>query len=409
MRKLTLVVLVVAAVAGGFVGCGGSTPARKPGSAGAGGGSAGAAGATTGAAGDNGAAGVGAAGAAGDNGTAGAGGVTGVAGDGTAGAGGAAGAAAGATGAAGAPPPVQTYCEMHPELVRALPYTIAQDFKVVHVLSNNNSAGNWKVLGTPDCSDTPTYPPFPTDAGVDGSAEAGTEAGVDGGADDGTTAEAGTDAGADGGTTDAAADGSDDTLTLQLTDPDAGDGGVADAAADAPADAPVDAPVDAPATDAPASDGASTDVAVNDGGADGGAPLPACYEFSYDPDGCTGACWAGVVFELTDVQGPSVDTKGVCIQTGAMSIEFWARSSKNGARVKFGSIGEGMGVTEFYLNITTTWTRYTIAIPADNSYNTSSGDMQGVWNAFSVVVEQPDYTGGGYVEVKDIHWLATPP
>jgi len=220
-------------------------------------------------------------------------------------------------------------------------------------------------------------------------------AGVDGGA----TAEAGTDAGADGGTSDTAADSGDETLTLQLNDPDAGDdGGFSDAAADAP--------VDAPTSDAPASDGASTDVAVNDGGADAGPPLPACYEFAYDPDGCTGACWAGVVFEVTDVQGPSADTKGVCIQTGAMNVEFWARSSKAGARVKFGSIGEGMAVTEFYLNITTTWTRYTVAIPAMD-YDTTAGDMQGVWNAFSVVVEQADYAGGGYIEVKDIHWIAT--
>ena len=98
-----------------------------------------------------------------------------------------------------------------------------------------------------------------------------------------------------------------------------------------------------------------------------------------------------------------------------MAVEFWARSSKNGVHVKFGSIGEGSNIgadsTEFYLAVTTTWTRYTVAIPAkfqDGSYNTSANDGQGVWNAFSVVVEPTDYAGGAYIEVKDIHWVATP-
>ena len=268
-------------------------------------------------------------------------------------------------------------------------------------------AGYWKVVGTPDCTDNPTYPAFPAadgGAGADGSAdEAGTDGGA--GADGGATSEAGTEAGADGGaagsdggatdgSSDASSDGADDTLTLALVDPDGG----ADAA-----DAAADVPVDAPAGDAPATDA----VASNDGSADAGA-ASSCYEFSYDPDGCQGACWAGVVFEVTDVQGPSADTKGVCIQNGAMAIEFWARSSKDGARVKFGSIGEGMGITEFYLNITKTWARYTVAIPAmdQDTYNTTAGDMQGVWNAFSVVVEPQDYAGGAYIEVKDIHWIA---
>ena len=271
-----------------------------------------------------------------------------------------------------------------------LPYTVAQDFKVIHVLSNNDSAGYWKVVGTPDCSDSPTYPPFPsgsTDGGVDGSdaaAEVGTDAGADGGAADGD-----------------AADVADETLTLQLDDPDAGDGGVADAAVDAPADAPLDVPASDGSTDG------ATDVAANDGGADAGPALPACYEFSYDPDGCVGTCWAGVVFEVTDVQGPSGDTKGVCIQTGAMAVEFWARASKNNARVEVRSIVEG---NEAYLNITTTWTRYTVAISPSlqQTYNNTAGDMQGVWNAFSAVVEPADHAGGTYIELKDMHWIATP-
>jgi hypothetical protein len=386
MRKLALAVLMVSAVGGGIVGCGGSSSRKPSGKAGAGGGTAGGAAGATGGSGGmaGGAAGdaAGAGGAAGD--AAGAGGTAG----GAAGAGGMAGGAAGAGGMAGGAagaPPVQTYCQMHPELVRALPYTIAKDFKVLHVLSNNASAGYFHVIGTPDCSDNPTYPPFATDGGSDAGDEAGSDAGVDSG-------------GADGGAADAPVDSGDETLTLQLDDPDAGDAGVADAAVDAPVDAPADAPV--------STDGGTDAVAS----ADAGPPLPACYELSYDPDGCQGACWAGVVFEVNDAQGPSADTQGVCIQTGAMSVEFWARASKNGARVKFGSLGEGMNTTEFYLNITTTWARYTVAIPASlaTTYNETSGDMHGVWNAFSVVFEQQDYVGGGYVEVKDIHWLATP-
>lgn len=98
-----------------------------------------------------------------------------------------------------------------------------------------------------------------------------------------------------------------------------------------------------------------------------------------------------------------------------MAVEFWARASKNNVPVKFGSIGEGSNIgadsTEFFLNITTTWTRYTVAIPAkfqDGSYDNTAGDGQGVWNAFSAVVEPTAYAGGAYIEVKDIHWVATP-
>jgi hypothetical protein len=389
---------MVSAVASGVVGCGGSS-ARKPnnGTAGHGGAAGGSAGGTAGASGDNGTAGAtaGAGGMAGSGGMAGAGGGTAGAG-GMSGAGGMAGTAGGTAGAGGTAP-VLSYCEMHTDQNRALPYNIANDFKVIHVLSNNNSAGYWKVIGTPDCSDNPTYPPFTTttsDGGPDAGADAGSGGDVDAGATDAAT--------------DAAVDGGDDAQTLALVDPDAGDdGGVADAAPDAPEDAPADVP----ATDASATDGGSDVVATSDAGDDAGSSLPACYEFSYDPDGCTGTCWAGVVFEVTDVQGPDPTTKGVCIAPGAINVEFWARSSKNNARVKFGSIGEGTNSTEFYENITTTWARYTVAIPgtySQGNYNTTSGNMQGVWNAFSVVVEQTDYAGGAYIEVKDIHWISTP-
>jgi len=388
MRKLALVAFVLSAATAGFVGCGSSSPRKvNAGTAGAGGsGGSGTAGSDTGTAGAT-------TGTAGVVGTAGAG-TAGV--DAAAGATGTAGMAdqdagtAGATGTAGAPAP---YCDTHAQ--RALPYNIATDFKVVHILSNNTSAGYWQNLAQADCSDNPTYPPFPSaDAGIDAAADAPADAPAEGG----TT---------DGGATDAAGEGGDAITSFGLAvDIDAGDGGVSDASGEAASEAGTDA--------ATTSDGGTdTVVASNDGGSDAGVdagpPGPACYEFSYDPDACTGgACWAGVVFEVSDVQGPSADTKGVCIAHGAMGIEFWARSSKNGANVKFGSIGEGMGVTEFYQLLTTTWTRHVITIPAmdQDSYDETAGDMQGVWNAFSVVVDPTDYVGGAYIEVKDISWIA---
>jgi hypothetical protein len=93
-----------------------------------------------------------------------------------------------------------------------------------------------------------------------------------------------------------------------------------------------------------------------------------------------------------------------------MSVEFWARASKANARVKFGAIGEGMGTREQFLTISTTWTKYSVPIPAadQNTYNLLSDNMNGVWNAFSVVVEPQDHVGGTYILVKDIRWLATP-
>ncbi|HVZ74025.1 MAG TPA: hypothetical protein VHJ20_16715 [Polyangia bacterium] len=399
-------VLVVGAVSGALlVGCGGGS-SRNPNT----GGTTGSTGGTGGNVATGGTGGTVATGGSGGDttntgGTGGTGGVTPTGGTGgtvaTGGAGGAGGTVAtgGAGGTGGDTTVTPAYCDTHTN--RQLPYNIATDFKVIHILSNNNSAGYWKVIGTPDCSDNPTYPPFTTDAGADGGADASADAGVDASADASTTTDAG-----------------DDTATLAL-DPDAGDGGVADAAADAPVDAAVDAPADAP-VDSPVTDAAvdaTTDVvASNDGsidaGVDAGPALPACYEFSYDPDGCVGNCWAGVVFQVNDVQGPDPATRGVCIANGAMSVEFYARSSKDGVNVKFGFIGEnntnGLGNTETTMPITTTWTKYTLAIPAQDqsTYNLTSGDMSGVWNAFSVVVDTAGYAGGAYIEVKDIRWLA---
>ncbi len=391
MRKLALVAFVVSAATAGFVGCGGSSPRKaNTGTAGAGGsGGSGTAGSEPGTAGTI-------AGSAGEVGTAGAG-TAGV--DAAAGATGTAGMAdqdagtAGAPGTAGAAPPPAPYCDTHAQ--RALPYNIATDFKVVHILTNNTSAGYWKNLAQADCSDNPTYAPFASaDGGVDAAADAPADAPAEGGA-------------TDGGATDASGDGGDAITSFGLSvDIDGGDGGVSDGSGEAASEAGTDA--------ATTSDGGTDVVASNDGGSDGGVdagpPGPACYEFSYDPDACTGAaCWAGVVFEVNDVQGPSTDTKGVCIAHGAMGVQFWARASKNNANVKFGSIGEGINVTEYYQPITTTWTRYFIAIgpTAQDGYDETAGDMQGVWNAFSVVVDPADYVGGAYIEVKDISWIAT--
>ncbi|HEX4405813.1 MAG TPA: hypothetical protein VH560_13335 [Polyangia bacterium] len=384
MRKWALVAFVLSAATAGIVGCGGSSPRKvDAGAAGAGGSSGsgtagadtGSAGATTGTAGAIGAAGAGTAGADAAAGTTGAAGAT----DQDAG-------TAGALGTAGAPAP---YCDTHAQ--RALPYNIATDFKVVHILSNNTSAGFWTNVAQADCSDSPTYPSFPSpDAGVDATADAPADAPAEGG----TT---------DGGVTDAAGEGGDAITSFGLAvDVDAGVDSVSDAASEAASEAGTDAVTTT-------ADGGTDGVASGDGSVDAGAPGPACYEFSYDPDNCTGvACWAGVVFEVSDVQGPSTDTKGVCIAHGAMGIQFWARASKNGANVKFGSIGEGIGTTEYNRLLTTTWTRYFIAIgpTAQDSYDETAGDMQGVWNAFSVVVDPGDYVGGAYIEVKDISWIA---
>jgi hypothetical protein len=407
MRKLAFVVVALGGLTGGFVGCGG-TSSRKPvvtGKAGSGGtaGTTGVAG-TTGAAGDTSVAGT--TGAAGDTSVAG-----------TGGAGGAAGGAAGDTSAAGTgggagtappPPPPPTYCESHPTATRPLPYNPATDFKVIHILSNNNSAGSWINIANPTCDATtfPAFPPPPSDAGA---SDGGTDAGPDGAAGAGDAP--GTDGGADADDAAAGSDGdtNDAPQQLQLA---GDDGGVDDAPDGGGTDAPAsgdgggDAAQDGDASASDSGDASTGDVVASDGGGDAGPPLPACYEFSYDPDLCTaGACWAGVVFQIQDVQGPTTD--GVCITPGAMSVEFWARSSRANARIKFGSIGEAQG-REVYINITTTWARYTVPIPAafQNTYNSTSINMNGVWNSFSVVVEPQDHVGGSYILVKDIRWIA---
>jgi hypothetical protein len=396
MRNLALVAVAVAVATGGFIGCGGST-SRKPGETGVAG-SGGAAG-TTGAAGTNDQAGT--TGQAGEiAGTTGAAGDTSVAGttgnpDAAAGASGAAGAAgagqAGVTGAASTPAP---YCDA--TNTKPLPYNVEADFKPTDVL---NAHTTWNTIASPNCDQT-VFPPLtpPTDGGADGSSDGSTDSATEAGASD---------AGVDGG------DGS--TATLELTDPDAGDagdasaadGGASDGHADAVPDAATDAPADVP-VDAPVGDAVATADA---------APLPACYEFTYDPDACVAAnggvaanaiatCYSGTIF-VTNMLNAADVGPGICIASGATKVTFMARASRDGARIKFGSTREGLNTTEVFLTLTTSWATYSVPQPDD--YLNSAADIGnpgGVWNGFSVVTEPEDHAGGTYIFVKDIQWVA---
>jgi len=174
------------------------------------------------------------------------------------------------------------------------------------------------------------------------------------------------------------------------------------------------------ATDAEADDGGVNDAGPGTGttgdaqadvttGTEGGAdtsdaasPPPACYEFLYNPNCDTAACWGGVIF--TQSAGGMADP-GVCIEPGATRITFKAKASRPDARIKFGSIREGMGVTEFYVFITTEWATYEVTIPPDEPYNNYSAGGTGVWNGFSVIVEPADHPGGTYIFVKDAVWM----
>ena len=98
-------------------------------------------------------------------------------------------------------------------------------------------------------------------------------------------------------------------------------------------------------------------------------------------------------------------TAGICIELGATGVEFWARANRDQARIKFGSIREGVGQTEILTNVTTQWAKYTVAIPANEPYNERASTSGGVWNGFSVVVEPGDHAGGTTIEVKDIVWV----
>jgi len=133
--------------------------------------------------------------------------------------------------------------------------------------------------------------------------------------------------------------------------------------------------------------------ALDDGGADGGGLA----------DTTVAACWAGVIFTPGGFGQP-----GICIAPGATAIHFKARASRAGARVKFGAIRAGLGETEFFLALTTTWADYTISIPPGEDYDNepSAPSPFGVWNGFSVVAEPEDHLGGTDILVSDIVWTA---
>jgi hypothetical protein len=168
--------------------------------------------------------------------------------------------------------------------------------------------------------------------------------------------------------------------------------------------------------------GADAGVASSaDGGVDAGAApgadstvVSSCTAFVYNPDACVAAnvdpttagaaCWAGAIFEATP-NGPNAP--GICIAPGAHAIHFKARASREGARVKFGSIRAGLDATEFFLSLTTAWADYTVSIPDGEDYDDESGSPYGgVWDGFSVVAEPQDHVGGTYIFVSDVVWVA---
>ena len=175
---------------------------------------------------------------------------------------------------------------------------------------------------------------------------------------------------------------------------------------------------DAAPADAGAGDGGASDSGWSATPATGDAGAPtSCTVFRYDPDACVAsvppnpdggppdigdACWAGAIFTAGGFGAP-----GICIAPGAAAIHFKARASREGARVKFGSIRPGLGSTEFYILLTTAWADYTVSIPAGEDYDDEAapGNL-GVWNGFSVVAEYQDHPGGTYIFVSDVVWAA---
>jgi hypothetical protein len=227
---------------------------------------------------------------------------------------------------------------------------------------------NFTGVPNPDCNQV-----IP-DGGIYPFAEAGAEAGPD--ADEAGTTEAGSPEAGDEGETGAAADADAGTADTAEAAPDVSvtpDGGTEASSEGSTADATSDAP-----------------------------PVPACYEFLYNP-ACAvnpNGCWGGVIF----TQSPQRQAaQGICIQAGATKITFWAKASRPDARIKFGAMNEGIGTTEFWMNITTEWAQYTITSPSSADYN-QAATGGGVWNGFSVIVESQDHVGGTYIWVKDVVW-----
>jgi hypothetical protein len=290
---------------------------------------------------------------------------------------------------------------------RPLPYNIAQDFTYPNNITPMNSVTGvnvtrWVRLANPDCdmtfSDSGPAPVPPEFTAAQAAAAALAAATDEGGLSDAAEAAA---------TDDGAAEASD---------------GAAEGSADALADVVAgDVSLDA----SPVSDAARGDAPV-----DGASP--ACWGFYYYPDDCTnlvndgGAgtavawqCWGGAIFEAYPpgggadaggIEGGGTDPAnlpGICIETGATNIEFWARASREPATVKFGSTRAGVGTTEEYLRISTTWQKYSISVPFDYRFNSSL--VYGVFNGFSVVVEPSEHVGGSYIFVRDVTWVNVPP
>jgi hypothetical protein len=298
-------------------------------------------------------------GGSGQAGTAGTTGGGGSGGSAVGGNGGTAGTTAGSAGMGGTTPmmeagPPVSLCDGKTK--KTLPYAISCDYRAVTVIG---AAPTFTIATNPDCNMV-----FP-------NPEGGTE----------------------GGTTDGAIAEASDEATPEAAAPEAS----------APeAAAPEASASEAGATDATTSEGGNADAAATC------APPPACFQFSYDPAQCeAGPCWAGVIYQPGSMVPPPMtmvqkDT-GICIATGATKIDFMARASRPGARIKFGSIREGMGTTEFFLNVTTQWAAYSVTIPAGEPYN-EGAVSGGVWNGFSVVVEPQDHVGGTIIQVKDMTW-----
>jgi hypothetical protein len=75
-------------------------------------------------------------------------------------------------------------------------------------------------------------------------------------------------------------------------------------------------------------------------------------------------------------------------------------------RFKFGGVGsgDGSGSFEFFLDLTTSWTTFTIASPANVPNYNESSTTGGVWNGFSIVGAPGDVAGGAYVLVRNVRW-----
>jgi len=279
------------------------------------------------------------------------------------------------------------YCDSQPK--KALPYSIGPDYPFIAI--SGPGAANYTLVSNPDCNAT-TFPPVaPKSAPTDAASDA--EASADGG-DDGSA--------------------------------DAGTDGAAEAASDAAADSPADAGADSPA------DGGTADAGEAEAG-----PAPACFEFLFNPSSSDVGTGYGVAEFHNTAQGKA--NPGVCIASGAVGVAFWARASRDGTIVKFGSTEANQCITdpmgnsvhvvpndvsaqqaicpgkfEFHLSIGTTWQQYIVSIPAGADYDNVPGTLGGVVKGFTAVVEPPDYwdldAGASiptYILVKDIRWVNT--